>query len=276
MITASDEPSSHYDRVTQAWTLLLGEDLHYGLFAADESLAVATAALTDLMAELACLAPYLAILDVGCGTGHSACSLAETYRCRVTGISTSQTGIALANARARRRGLEGSVSFVMRDGMNTGFPDASFDRVWVMESSHLMPQKERLIAETFRLVQPGGVVALCDVIVQRKLAFGEVLRHGCAFDLLRRVYGRAKMETLDFYAEQLIRHGLEVTARRDISIETRPTFARWRANALTHRQEVTDLIGDAAWSEFVASCDVLDDFWELRLLGYGAIAARRP
>ena len=27
------DPESHYDRVTDAWGLLLGEDLHYGIFA---------------------------------------------------------------------------------------------------------------------------------------------------------------------------------------------------------------------------------------------------
>ena len=40
---ATYDPASHYDRVTRAWTLLLGEDLHYGVFErGDEELAVAT------------------------------------------------------------------------------------------------------------------------------------------------------------------------------------------------------------------------------------------
>jgi hypothetical protein len=31
MTTADFEPAAHYDRVTDAWGLLLGDELHYGV-----------------------------------------------------------------------------------------------------------------------------------------------------------------------------------------------------------------------------------------------------
>src|SRR4051794_18351636 len=83
-------PEQHYDRVTEAWRFLLGEDLHYGVFASGaEPLADATHALTDLMIEAAEFAPGLDVLDVGCGTGSPACHLAEQLDVRVLGITTS-------------------------------------------------------------------------------------------------------------------------------------------------------------------------------------------
>jgi hypothetical protein len=50
----SYQPAAHYDRVTAAWELLLGEDLHYGVFEdPGDDLATATQRLTDAMSEAA-------------------------------------------------------------------------------------------------------------------------------------------------------------------------------------------------------------------------------
>ena len=139
---------SHYDQVTLAWIYLLGEDLHYGDFAgADEPLNVATARLTQRMAEAAALCPSLEVLDVGCGIGGPAVTLARRWGCRVTGITISEVGLELARRRAEEQGIADRVRFLHADGMDNGLPDASFDRAWVMESSHLMADRGALLAE---------------------------------------------------------------------------------------------------------------------------------
>ena len=86
------DPAEHYDKVTGAWRLLLGEDLHYGVFeTGDEPLPIATAALTQCMVEHAQLEPGCKTLDVGCGTGAPACHLASSFDVNVLGITTSRT-----------------------------------------------------------------------------------------------------------------------------------------------------------------------------------------
>src|SRR5687768_8611207 len=116
-----DEAVSHYDRVTKAWRYLLGEDFHCGRFInGNESLESATENLTTLMALKGSMDAEMTILDVGCGIGNPACSLAEQYGCRVTGISTSVTGIEHATQRAKERGCSDRVSFMVADGMNNG------------------------------------------------------------------------------------------------------------------------------------------------------------
>src|SRR5436305_2009872 len=144
----SYQPATHYDRVTAAWGLLLGEDLHYGLFEQpDEEVPSGTGRLRDAMGQAARIEPGVEVLDVGCGTGAPACMLAGELGARVTGITTSAAGVATARARAAAEGLEQAVAFEERDGMDNGFPDRSFDRAWVLESSHLMRGRDRLIAE---------------------------------------------------------------------------------------------------------------------------------
>src|SRR5688572_20486770 len=128
-----DEPAIHYDRVTNAWRFLLGENFHCGCFLNDnDSLEMATDNLTTLMAITGSVGPNMSVLDVGCGIGSPACLLAERYGCRVSGISTSTAGIAQATQRVKERGCADKVFFAMADGMNNGLPAASFDRVWVL------------------------------------------------------------------------------------------------------------------------------------------------
>jgi len=270
------EPATHYDRVTEAWRLLLGEELHYGVF--DEGvgeLAVATGRLTDLMLEAARIEADHEVLDVGCGTGAPACRIATEIGARVTGITTSEHGVATARERARAAGLAERTAFELRDGMDNGFPDESFDRVWVLESSHLMRRRDALVSECARVLRPGGRVALCDIILRRELDLAEVRRLREPLALLRHVYGDARMEPLSEYASLMRANGLTVDVERDLSAETRPTFDGWRANAERNRDRVTELLGADELQKFLDSCDVLEGFWDDGTLGYGLIAAAR-
>jgi 27-O-demethylrifamycin SV methyltransferase len=273
----SYEPAAHYDKVTDAWTLLLGDELHYGVFSdPGEELSTATGRLTELMLEAARIEPDLEVLDVGCGTGAPACTIAAQTGGRVTGITTSEEGVAAARARATHVGLADLARFELRDGMDNGFPDQSFDRVWALESSHLMRERDRLISECARVLRPGGRLALCDIIRRRELDLMEVKRLREPLRLLREVFGDARMEPLDEYARLARESGLEVEQQRDITTETRPTFQRWRENAERHRERVTELFGAEERAKFVESCDVLEGFWDDGTLGYGLFVATRP
>lgn len=273
----SVHPAAHYDRVTDAWGLLLGEELHYGVFTTDhDPLPVATAALTQRMVDAARLRPGLTVLDVGCGTGAPACALATEHGVHVTGITTSAVGVAAATARAASAGVRDQVDFEVRDGTANGFPDGSFDRVWVLESSHLMRDRAALISECARVLRPGGRLALCDIILRRAMPFEEVKRLRKPLAVLRDAFGDARMEPLDLYASMATDHGLVVDQQDDLTAVTRSTFDRWRANADAHRSTVISLIGEDGWQQFVESCEILEGFWDDGTLGYGLLAASKP
>jgi 27-O-demethylrifamycin SV methyltransferase len=267
----------HYDKVTAAWIYLLGEDLHYGDFADPETpLSDATVRLTERMAAAAGLEPGLKVLDVGCGIGGPALTVAQRWGCRVTGITISEVGVELGRRRAGEAGLGDRVTFQYADAMNNGLPDGSFDRAWVMESSHLMNDKAALFAECARVLRPGGRMALCDIIAHAELPIAEVMKFGREFLLLDRVFGRARMVTLDEYRRLAEANGLAVTRCDDISAEVRPTFAWWKRNADEHRDAVEALLGREELARFVESTAVLDRMWELGKLGYGLVTADKP
>jgi 27-O-demethylrifamycin SV methyltransferase len=269
-------PDAHYDQVTASWHLLLGEELHYGVFeTGEEPLSVATAELTRRMIDAARLEAGLDILDVGCGSGAPAIRLVRDHDVRVLGITTSEVGVAEATARAAAAGVTGA-RFQLRDGMDNGLPDNSFDRVWVLESSHLMREREQLISECARVLRPGGRLVLCDLIRYREIPFTEVRGRRADFVTLRTAFGDAHFETLEFYADAARRHGLEVDRMEDLTAATLPTFDRWRTNAATHRLEVEPALDTAGFEAFVRSCDILEAFWRDGTFGYGLMSAFKP
>jgi 27-O-demethylrifamycin SV methyltransferase len=273
-VATRDDPIGHYDRITRAWQYLLGEDFHFGYFREkSESLDTATGNLTTLMAERSEFGRGMAVLDVGCGIGNPACLLAEQYGCCVTGISTSSAGVEHARRRALKRGCSDRVSFKVADGMDNGFPAGSFDRIWVLESSHLMSRKEALFAECARVVRPGGRLALCDVITPRELPLSEKLSRARDFLHLNYAFGRAQMEPLEAYRRFATTAGLRVTELIDISDRTFPTFAHWGRQVEANREEVRNLIGEEGLEHFRASCQILPELWKERILGYGLMVA---
>lgn len=270
----SVEPGDHYDRVNDAWLLLLGEEFHYGVFdTGDETLAQATARLTDLMLEGAALEEGHRLLDVGCGTGTTACRVAASHGVEIVGISTSQVGVDAARRRADSAALGSRVSFEVRDALDTGLPPSSFDRVWALESSHLMRDKAKLLKECSRVLRPGGRLVLCDIVLRRTLAFEEVRARRKDLAVLRDVFGDAHMEPPNYYVETAASLGFGRTTTRDLTAATRPTFDRWRENAERHESEVTELVGREYLDTFVKSTDVLRSLWDEGILGYGLVTA---
>ncbi len=72
------------------------------------------------------LQPGMRILDIGCGWGGMALTLARDHGAQVTGITLSEEQLAVAQARARNAGLDGQVRFRLMDYRAL---EGQFDRI---------------------------------------------------------------------------------------------------------------------------------------------------
>lgn len=277
MTDQSYQPADHYDRVTQAWRLLLGAELHYGVFADPaEPLDDATRRLTQLMIDGARFEPGNRVLDVGCGTGAQARHNAQAFGVDVVGITTSGVGVDLARELTAAEGLSEQVTFEQRDGTANEFPDESFDRVWILESSHLMRERERLVSEAVRVLRPGGRLVWCDLVRHRTIPFLELRDRREDFATLRTAFGDARMEPLASYQGWFEEAGLVVEQAEDLTGSTLPTFQAWRDNATLHHDEAVEALGLEALQAFERSADILEGLWRDGTFGYGLIAASKP
>ena len=264
--------ASHYDRVISAWSLLLGENLHYGYFeTGQETLDEATAGLTDRMLDR--LGAPARVLDIGCGTGGPAIRAARRFGCGVVGISPSRECVRSARD-AVPPDAAARVDFRLGDAQSLEFEDGSFDAALALESSHLIPDKSLLFSEARRVLRSGGRFVLCDIVLKVELGMRDVLARRDDFLLLDRVFGRAKMMTPRGYIEAATRNGFTVDETADLTSNTALTFTHWKRNAARYREEAIGRFGESSWQAFDDSIAVLQRFWQEGVLGYFMVALK--
>jgi len=107
------------------------------------------------------LAPGDTVLDLCCGAGASAIPSARAVGTsgRVLGIDVAAPLLELARARAAREGLA-NVEFRSGDAIRTGLPGGSFGAVVCVFGVFFAPDMTAFVAEMWRLVRPGGVLAV--------------------------------------------------------------------------------------------------------------------
>ncbi|HMO15179.1 MAG TPA: methyltransferase domain-containing protein [Pirellulaceae bacterium] len=274
---SSEKNSQHYDGVVDSWQVIMGNSFHWGYFSHPEtSLDEATDALIDLLASLVDWSPNTRVLDIGCGIGEPATYLHKKFGCHVVGISNSPNGINRAKERTHEAGLNGYLEFHVRDALANDFPDDTFDVAWLMEMSHLIQDKLGLINEAIRSVKPGGQIALCDLMFNRRPQPREVFSRLEDHKLLKRVFGEAQIEPLKTYEDLFNKVGLRDVRSLNISAEVRPTLRYWKENAASLMASSVDEGCRNSAQEFMRSCDVLEDMYASGIWGYGCIAARKP
>jgi cyclopropane-fatty-acyl-phospholipid synthase len=118
-VRAQRNIAHHYDLNGRLYSLFLDRDRQYSCAyfnRGDETLEEAQLAKKRHIADKLCLdRPDLRVLDIGCGWGGLALTLARDYGARVTGITLSQEQLAAARDRAVAEGLEDRVSFELMD-----------------------------------------------------------------------------------------------------------------------------------------------------------------
>jgi SAM-dependent methyltransferase len=120
------------------------------------------APVTEAMLDLARIGSGSHVLDVAAGAGEPAISAAlrvgRTGRVVATDISSNM--LAFARDEARARGVGDIVETCVLDGENLELPDGSFDAVLSRLGLIYFPDRDRGLAEMWRVLRPGGRVAI--------------------------------------------------------------------------------------------------------------------
>ena len=101
------------------------------------------------------------VLDLCCGAGASAIPAARLVgpEGRVLGIDVAESLLEMARARAAREDLA-NIGFRAGDATRTALPDGSFDAVICVFGVFFVPDMAEFVAEMWRLVRPGGMLAI--------------------------------------------------------------------------------------------------------------------
>ena len=157
---------------------------------------------------LAQLKPGEVVLDLGSGGGIDVFLSARRVgpSGKAYGLDMTDEMLALANENKRKAGVE-NVEFLKGEIENVPLPDNSVDVVISNCVINLSADKDKVFREAFRVLKPGGRLAVSDIVVRGEMP-PEVQRSmelwaGCMAGALRDADYVAKVEAAGFQAVEI-------------------------------------------------------------------------
>lgn len=157
------------------------------------------------------------LLDIAAGRGGAAIQARQRYGLEVVGLDITPYNARRASENARQKGVWAQVCFNMGNSHCLPLSDASFALAWSIESPAHFADKPRFLQEAARVLKPGGVFTLADLLVVDEVALASAEnRHIYAAFL--EMWDVPYLETLNSYRQAFAEAGLEL---RRIEIVTR-------------------------------------------------------
>ncbi|KAI0515449.1 S-adenosyl-L-methionine-dependent methyltransferase [Xylaria bambusicola] len=144
------------------YRLLLGGTRHFGYYEEDTywpfPLSRGLRRMEDKLADVLALPPGSQVLDAGCGVGHVALRMAQTYKLRVEAIDVVDHHVYKAARNFKQAGLpSGQLRVRKMDYHNLeSFSSESFDGIYTMETFVHATDPKAVLEGFYRLLRPGG------------------------------------------------------------------------------------------------------------------------
>jgi len=179
-------------------------------FYSDDYLSIGGIESTDTLANLAGINKGTSVLDVGSGLGGPAMHIAQTRGCKVVGLDLVDSNIITANDRAKERELQNLVTFKLGNATDMPFPANSFNIIIGQDAWCHVPDKEKMISECARVIEPNGIIAFTDW-----LDIGDM--QGDYRTEVLDAMAASEPANLDKYVNWLIHNGFVIISQEDIS-----------------------------------------------------------
>jgi len=168
---------------------------------------------------LAGCAPDLAgarVLDVGSGLAGAAIILASHYGAQVDCLNVVEQQVFWSKEMVRMHGLENRVRVHVGSACDMPFADGAFDVVFCLEAAHCFADKPRFLAESRRVLRPGGRLLMADAVAtsQNYLLRWEWL-------------AQLPLVTWSDWRGFILASGLDLEEERSITGEVYPGFMQW-------------------------------------------------
>jgi ubiquinone/menaquinone biosynthesis C-methylase UbiE len=223
----------------------------------------------DALAERAAIGKDTRVVDFCAGLGGPARYLAHRYGADVTGIELTPARVKGALELTRLVGLQNSVRVVEGNVMRVPLPDASVDVVVSQEALLHVPDKERALAEAFRILKPGGRIAFTDWVAHCSLSDADqkLMWQGMAV---------AELYNTQTYAELIKKVGFTVNSIEDLTADWAVILKQRLAMYIKLREETQQAGSPAGHDAFYESYVRFVDLVNESVLGGGRFAGEKP
>ena len=238
---------------------LLGQSFHPG-----------GAKLTRQLAGATLIAPQSSVLDVACGNGNSARTIAADFGATVTGFDYSAVNLERAASASDAAGLNRKTDFVRGSAEQLPFAPESFDVSLCECSLCLFDDRDTALQQIHRVLKSGGRIGISDFFLNAPVP-------DSLAGLLGRVLCVAAAPSADGYREALSRAGFDFIRVRTVNWTLTEMIQRIR-DRIRLLVTTNDTAGSILPAEFGDPAPVLADlerFIASKGAGYLIATARR-
>jgi ubiquinone/menaquinone biosynthesis C-methylase UbiE len=196
------------------------------------------------------------ILDVGCGFGGTIAHINENFQgMSLVGVNFDERQLARASAIVQPFGSN-VIEFKQGDACALPLPDAFFDVVLAVECIFHFPDREQFFREAYRVLKPGGYLALSDFIP--KPALLPFSRLKMSDRLTAGFYGKCNILcSVKDYQNLANKTHFITTTERDITVNTLPTYSYLRRLSLQYRVNNLFALLETATGELLSRLSLL-------------------
>ncbi len=283
----NDNPSlqSYYTSLESriGYRLFLGGTRHFGYYQPNVRwpfpITAALRRMEDHLFNSLKLQPGARVLDAGCGVGHVAIHLAGKGL-QVYGIDVVKNHVRWAQQCIKDRGFEKSVTVRLMDYHHLEeLPDESFNGVYTMETLVHATDPEKALGEFFRVLKPGGSIALYEYDHPKRDALPKDVPNDLlkSLELVNRRASMPANESFDYGVLQsmLERRGFQDVVVGDLSENIKPMIRLFYIVAYIPFL-IIQFLGLEAW--FVNTRAGVEGYQVLKwgLWRYVAVTAKKP
>ncbi len=202
-------------------------------------------------------------LEIACGRGEAACTLAEAFNCKVDAFDIDPIMVEYARGKAEKRSLVEHTNFFVRDGRDMDFGTGKYDLILAEGGALTYIGREEGVARCADLLKEGRCLALTDLIYTRD-------------DVPQPVRDAYEEGVYNYYTELQYRKLLEDNKFEVVFTAMLPQsawdryYAKMRRQVLGHRNQFTKAFRDSMMREI----DVYYNYGGMYSVGYLYVVAR--
>lgn len=204
------------------------------------------------------LRPGVQVLDVGCGLGGASRYMARQFGARVTGVDLTPEFVDVARELTARCGLGDLVEIRQGSGTDLPFPNGNFDAACLLHVGMNVEDKATLFAEIRRVLVPGGLFGLYEVMLTGSGGIDYPQPWASAADTsflldpsgYRRLLGEARFELLAERDRRLFALDIFARMRARIPQSGPPPLGLHLVFGANHAAKTTNMIDNLRRQEF--------------------------